>query len=332
MHYDVITIGSATCDVFLTSSEIKTVGVVGMEHDKAECVPFGGKVEVDDLFFSIGGGAINAATTFTNLQLTVAPIARIGDDIHGKYIINQLEQYGVSTARIVQDKELHTAYSTILMSQEGDRTVLVHRGASQKLTTTNIPIEQLDSSWIYITSLSSEISFLKDIVIRARRKNIKVAINPGKCELEKGLEELKPILKEVDVIMMNSEEAVLVTGDHNQDIKDTIETIANETPGIVVVTDGANGAYVSPAVLDKQAVYFSHAYETEPVNTTGAGDAFGSGFVAGLIHFEGDIKKALQLATLNSGHVIQEMGAQAGLLKGVPGDHVLNEIKISTVD
>lgn len=331
MKFDVITIGSATYDVFLTSSGIITANVPAIPHSKAECVPYGAKVEVEDLFFGMGGGAVNAAATFANLRLAVAPIARIGVDVPGDYIVEQLETRGISTEHLIKDKEAHTGYSTILMSSTGDRTVLVHRGASGKLVTTNVPIEQMDTKWIYITSLSCEISFLEDLVTRAHRKGIKIAINPGKCELEKGLEALRPVLKEIDLLMLNSEEAHLVTGSHAKNITEHMALIAHETPGIVVVTDGEHGAYVSPAVSGEQVVYKSAAYEAESVNTTGAGDAFGSGFVAGLLHFDGDVKKSLQLATLNSGHVIQEMGAQAGLLKTVPGEHVLEEIEITTV-
>lgn len=215
------------------------------------------------------------------------------------------------------------------MSSAGDRTVLVHRGASGKLVTTNIPVEQLDTKWLYITSLSCEIGFLEDLLTRAKRKKMQVAINPGVCELEKGLDALMSVLKDIDVFIVNSQEARLLTGVSSASVTETMKRIAHETPGIVVVTDGENGAYVSPAVSDEQKIYFAPAYETNPVNTTGAGDAFGSGFVAGLIHFDNDITRALQLASLNSGHVVREMGAQAGLLKNVPGKHVLDEVEVS---
>lgn len=86
MKYDVITIGSATYDVFLTSGGIHTTNT---ELGRSECVAYGAKVEVEDLFFGIGGGAVNTAATFSSLQLTVAPVARIGDDVPGNmYLIN----------------------------------------------------------------------------------------------------------------------------------------------------------------------------------------------------------------------------------------------------
>jgi len=67
------------------------------------------------------------------------------------------------------------------------------------------------------------------------------------------------------------------------------------------------------------------------VNATGAGDAFGSGFISGLILYKGNIKKSLQLGMLNSNSVVTSMGAKHGLLKKPPTEKELEKIKVRAI-
>ncbi|MEK7496382.1 MAG: PfkB family carbohydrate kinase, partial [Patescibacteria group bacterium] len=77
-----------------------------------------------------------------------------------------------------------------------------------------------------------------------------------------------------------------------------------------LITDGANGAYY----MNQTAIYHQSAFKVNPVNTTGAGDAFGSGFLAGFINSNSNAKTALHLGMLNATAVIMHNGAQKGLL------------------
>src|SRR3989339_1496172 len=79
--YDVVTIGSATQDVFLVSDEIELVKSKRFRTGVAECVSLGSKIEVDKLFISSGGGATNAAATFASLGFRTACLAKVGEDL-----------------------------------------------------------------------------------------------------------------------------------------------------------------------------------------------------------------------------------------------------------
>jgi len=83
-------------------------------------------------------------------------------------------------------------------------------------------------------------------------------------------------------------------------------------PGIAVMTDGVKGVFVSNGKSIFRAGIFR---EKEILDRTGAGDAFGSGFVAGLLIHKEDIRKALLVASANATSVVEHIGAQKGILK-----------------
>src|SRR3989344_3805606 len=134
MH-DVITVGTATYDVFLKSSFFKVVRdphfnkSTGFPTGEAECFSLGAKLEIDKPHFTVGGGAVNAAATFARQKFDTAAFIRIGEDKAGEEISSSLKKEGVKILDI-KDKEAGTGYSTILLAPSGERTVLVYRGAS----------------------------------------------------------------------------------------------------------------------------------------------------------------------------------------------------------
>jgi sugar/nucleoside kinase (ribokinase family) len=105
-----------------------------------------------------------------------------------------------------------------------------------------------------------------------------------------------------------------------------LKAIDKMSPGYNIVTDGANGAYLSDGTL----IYYSKALNVPVVNTTGAGDAFGSAFCAGMI-LKNDWDFGLRLAILNSAGTITKMGAKNGLLEKVPSQKDLNKVKIQII-
>jgi len=76
--YDVITIGTATQDVFLKSRDFKVLKDERFITGQAECFALGAKIEVPDIFFTTGGGATNAAVTFARQVLKLPQFAKWG--------------------------------------------------------------------------------------------------------------------------------------------------------------------------------------------------------------------------------------------------------------
>ena len=118
------------------------------------------------------------------------------------------------------------------------------------------------------------------------------------------------------VFIVNRDEALeLLVSDKKIQNKNNINFILRNLhkagQQVTVVTDGRKGAHV----YDGKKIYSHKAIGGVGINTTGAGDSFGSALVAGLIKYDWNIDKALKLAIVNSAHVIKKIGAQVGLLK-----------------
>ncbi|MBI2099491.1 carbohydrate kinase family protein [Candidatus Uhrbacteria bacterium] len=318
--YDIITIGAATKDVFLESGSFKFIKSPEFAGGTGECLSFGSKNEVRNIFFSTGGGATNAAVTFSRLGLSVAALTRVGRDSFGDDIIAALKNDNVSVKLIQRDPALKTAYSTLLMQGPGERTVLVYRGSSAKINAREL--RQVRTKWIYVTSLGGQIDLLRKIWSWARKNKVKIAWNPGGEELKSGLEKLLPFIKQCEVFNVNREEAARVTGCGWRDRECLFANLCGKAT-YVLITDGERGAYCCGA----GERFFASSLGTKPKNTTGAGDAFGSAFVAGLI-LRNSVDFALRLAILNADSVIRQMGAKTGILKKLPSKAVLSKIEI----
>ncbi|MFA5134577.1 MAG: carbohydrate kinase family protein [Patescibacteria group bacterium] len=308
--YDVITVGSAFQDVYVLSKRFRIVRDPRVITGESQCFAFGTKIELDDILFEVGGGATNSAYTFRRQGLRVGCITRIGADGAGKEVQSFLRHSRIGDHSVI-DREKRTAHSVIFLGTGGERTILVYRGASHAFRSSDIFLPVLRrTSWLYVTSLAGNTTLFRKIVTYARRNGIHVAINPGKLEIRKSRGIVNSIFRTADIVFLNREEASIVAGLPPDDMMPLLKSLDRMTPGIVVITDGSRGSY---AILN-HTMYRVIITPVNAVDTTGAGDAFGSGFLAGYIRSRGDIKKALTLATKNAASVIKKIGAKHGLL------------------
>jgi sugar/nucleoside kinase (ribokinase family) len=321
--FDVITVGAGTRDVFLLSKQFKFIESAQFETGIGECVSLGAKIELDEIVHTTGGGATNAAVTFARLGFRTAAICRVGDDSAGRDLIIDLQREGVGTTLVVRVPGGTTGYSTLLTAVTGERTVLVYRGVSAEFADKDIPWSECNTRWTYLTSLGGNLELAKKMVSCATHSGIQVAWNPGSLEIAKGMKKIAPLLKGVRVFNINREEAEKLSGEKSlPNIFKRLATIGN----IVLVTDGANGAYAH----QNGATFFAATTGVKARSQTGAGDAFGSGFVASFMKTN-NIKTALATATLNAESVIKQVGAKAGLLKKFPTATQIAKIKIKSV-
>ncbi len=323
MNFDIISIGSATKDVYLISKDFKLIKSGKFSTGFGECFNYGSKLDLGDVFFDIGGGATNSAFTFANLGLKAGVCSRVGKDIFGLEILHLLADKGIASM-IVTDRKYKTAYSTILVKPEGDRTILVYRGASANFSAKDINWSKLKTKWIYLSSVAGSTSLLERLFAFVRANKVKIAWNPGNAELKLGKAKLSRYMKDAYIFNLNREEAQKLTG--KKEIKDIFKELNRLSPGYNIVTEGAKGAYLSDGIL----IYYASALPSKLINTTGAGDAFGSGFATGMA-LKNDWDYALRLGILNANGVIQRMGAKNGLLTSLPKAALLNSVKITIV-
>lgn len=309
--FDVITFGTATYDVFLRSPgmEISDSG-----DDKDICLRYGAKLEVNEIYFDYGGGGTNSAVTFARQGLKVAAVVQIGNDFFGNKIIEDLKKEKVDTG-LINVEEGFTDYSTILWAPDGGRTILVYRGKT-RLEKEDIKWENLCAKWFYISSLEGNLEIIKNLIRRFGGKNCRIVWNPGSRELKQREEVLK-LLEGVTVLNLNKEEMEELLAISNPPADGAIEEFLKEAQKLpceyVVITDDKNGAYL----WDRENLTWwkSGIFEDAPrVETTGAGDSFGSGLATGFIKGL-SLEDCLYLASANASSKVTQVGAKKGLLK-----------------
>lgn len=340
----VMTIGSAMQDIFTEYEGVETLHLHTKEEDLAYvCMRAGRKIEIQNLVYYCGGGATNSAVSFARAGFSVEAFFKIGTDHAGDFILNALAKENVTTHHVIRTDKAPTGNSFIIPGPQGNSAVLVFRGANITLTQTELPesaIENIDQ--LYITSLSGPAApLLIPITQLAKKYNKPVAVNPGTSQLHAGAEFLKKALSTIDILILNSYEAELLMTSltinlppittqkhHDETLPEllrkplgsattcfTLQQFFNAVhgcgPHTIVVTNGAEGVYVA----DGQTIYFHPSIKINIVSSIGAGDAFGSCFVAQLSN-DKSVEDALRAGIINSASVIEQLGTQSGLLTG----------------
>ncbi|MDO8557475.1 MAG: carbohydrate kinase family protein [Candidatus Jorgensenbacteria bacterium] len=313
--FDIITIGTATRDVFLKSKLFKILRAkkhlekLGFITGEAECFALGSKIEIEDAEITVGGGATNTAVTFARYGLKTASLIRIGNDPSGDEITSSLKKEKIE-AFVVRDAKRRTAYSTILLSSGGERTILVYRGASESLEEREVPFSKLNAKWAYIAPGGISFPVIEKIVATLKKNNTFIAFNPSKHYIALPKAKLHKILHEVDIVLVNREEASRITGVSYENTRGIFKKFDDIVPGIAVMTDGKKGAFVS----DGSNIFESPAFHKEKfIDSTGAGDAFSSAFVVGIMKTK-SIEEAIRMGMANSASVVEYVGAQKGIL------------------
>lgn len=322
MNKKILTIGSLTFDIFVKPKKQKII-VEKTENKtiKMLAFPFGEKVRVGDVYECFGGGAANTAIGFKRLGIDAEVFGAIGKDEWGNMILKNLKNENLKTKYIQIVKE-KTGFSIILNSFEGDRTVLGFAGANHAIEKIDEKVlHKLDG--IHLCHLSGKSAKVFDSVRKFFEKNPNkfLSWNPGKEQIEKGLDHFKGFLQVVDVLFLNKEEAeefaimnAKLGSKFGSEIFDFSEIFnkffKSGFKGILIITDGKKGAQVC---AENQIIHCDIDYKSERKDTLGAGDSFSCGFSSAIIN-QKDLITALKIGTLNASSVVSCFGAQQGLL------------------
>ena len=310
--FDVVTFGSATRDIFARSREFKIIDSPEFATGKGLAVEAGGKIYIEELVFATGGGGTNCAATFALQGLKTAYVGLVGNDSGGLEVFRELNDLGVDCNFIKTTIKAQTPYSIILSVPEKERSILVYEGASHLLSLADVPFEEIkQSKWFYLSGLAGEsVKTFEPIINFALANKIKLAINPGHDQLTKNIDILKKLLNKIDILLVNQEEASLITGGDYKNEPELFKKFDELVPGVAVMSKGKEGV----AVSDGKQIYRAGIPQSGYIDRTGSGDAFGSGFVAVIIR-GGQIPEAIQFGTANATATIQKLGAKNGLLK-----------------
>lgn len=326
----VLAIGDIFTDAFIKLRDDSARIDTDEDGTKRLSLPYGSKPAYDhvDIVKSVGPSP-NASVSMSRLGIDVELMAWVGDDQPGKEALEHLAEEHVGTSHMVTQTGAKTSYWYVLW-YKSDRTMLVK---SEDYDYRFVAPAQ-EPEWIYLSYIGENSWTLHEELTAylADHPNVKLVFQPGTYHFQWGVEKLRELYKHSYLVVMNREEAMSVTGKGYDSLTELANGLHDLGPKIAVITDGPNGSYAS---YDGKLVTIpNYPDPAPPLDRTGAGDAFASTIVAALARGE-TMDTALTWAPINSMSVVQQLGAQAGLLsldtlKGfladAPEDYILREV------
>ncbi len=310
----IVTVGSALQDIYMLDRD----DFEGLELDNGSSIfgkiGIGGQVDIDKMVFSVGGAGVNTAVTFARHGHETIFMGNIGRDAGGNAVLECLDRENIDSS-YVEFVEGYTGCSVILLDvRTAERTTLTYCGASAGFRNLNPDdLENIHPDWLYLSSLQGDMEQILAFLEKAHSLECRVAFNPGPAEIAE-LDKLLGVLDLVDILIVNKTEAAkMVPG---VVLAELVSRLGNYCP-IVLITDGIMGAIAT----DGRMTYRLGVYEQERLrDRTGAGDAFGAGFLAEWAN-GADLQQSLRFAAANASKVTQRYGAQTGILTGTEKLH-----------
>lgn len=315
----IVSIGSSLQDIYLVDHD----DFCEKDETYARLV-VGSKVDIDKLVYTIGGGGVNSAVTFARHGHEVVLLSNVARDAAGALVVRELTRAGVDTSHITFLEHKNTGTSVVLLdTASGERTILTYRGASEQFGNFSAAeVVNLAPDWLYLTTLRGDFTSLRRFLQAARTIGAKVMFNPGSKELEQP-DKLTKLLEYVDILNLNLDEARKLSTNGEESPRELIKELG-ELVQTVIITDGPRGTIATNGA----ETYEFGLYEDCPVaDATGAGDAFGSGFLAA--HAAGkSFAEALTFAAANATAVVQKIGGHTCALTGLEKLHPIEMRKI----
>jgi sugar/nucleoside kinase (ribokinase family) len=308
--YDLVCIGDVVIDAFITLEEASVH--CSLNHEDCQlCMSFATKIPYKSLTVATAvGNSSNVVVGASRLGLSTGIITSVGGDEYGKQIIDYYRKERVSEEFVRVNKSLPTNYHFVL-NYQAERTILIKHQNYEYYDPRKLDKK---TDWLYFSSIGEHALSVHDKVADYLKKHpdVRMGFNPGTFQLRFGAKRLREVYKHTYVLFLNKEEGELVAGKkEGTPIPELFTALHKLGPKIVCITDGPKGAYASDGISS----WFMPPYPDPkpPISRTGAGDAFSTGFLCALIYGK-PVHEALRWAPIESMHVVQFVGAQAGLL------------------
>ena len=313
-----VCVGSVSKDIFFPTDEavvLKTPEDITAKEKIA--FELGGKYRVADRYEAVGGVAANVATGLSRLGHATACYSEVGNDEIGRYILENLKKENVSIETLRMNEKVKSDLSAIIVVMEsGERTIFHNRDAAELLTVEEARLPETE--WLFVSALNGKWKKNMDTLLNLKEKHgLKLAINPGQHNIKEDPEYMLEVIAHADLLLLNKDEAIELllrspqsSGDKLENERFLLSTLHHHGAKAIGLTDGKRGAWATDGKEYWQApMYMRNGL----VDTTGAGDGFGSGFFAALLS-EMDIKESLCYGIANGGSIVGYYGATEGLL------------------
>lgn len=271
-----------------------------------------------------GGAPANVAVGLTRLGISCGLISKVGADPFGDFLIKCLKENDVDTDGVTRTNQAPTALAFVALSDTKEPDFFFYRNPCADLL---LREDELPENWfqhaqflhVGSVSLTQDPSRRATItaVKLAKQNGMNVSFDPNiRLDLwAKGLPECRRIIRQLlshtDVFLPSQEELSILMD--TTDLEKAVSQVLKLGPQFVCVKQGLNGALLVYKEADGVIKKIQRpAYKVDIVDTTGAGDGFNAGFIAGLVQKK-KLSEALEFANAVAALVITQKGAMTAL-------------------
>jgi hypothetical protein len=254
-----------------------------------------------------GGAAANVASWLTRTGVQATIVGHVGNDAAGTALASEFDALGVLHNNLVIDTG-HSGVVVVIVDPTGERTMFPDNGANSGLHLSDLP-ELIGFDAVYISGYSPldplSLPGIKAMITKIRDAKIPIYFDPASVGgmKEVSIDEVKSWLPCMDVLLLNEEEAIYLTGE--SEIEKSLDLLLSDCQ-TVVIKRGSLGAIGKSR--SSQAISVP-AFTVAVVDTTGAGDAFAAGFISQFATHK-DLNRALLVASEVAAHCVAIVGAR----------------------
>jgi len=289
------------------------VDIIGKPIDR---LPERGRLAlIDTLETHVGGNGPNTSGALGRLGADVAVVGRVGTDLYGRFLTEQLTGWGVDTSPVVQDAAAVTGLTLVAVDSSGERSFIHHLGANAGFSPTDIDWNRLGgtrhlhlASYFILPQLLGTAA--ADLLAEARRRGMTTSLDVCWDRSGQWMEQLRPCLPHLDYLMPSEEEAQQLTG--RTEPTEVVAALRDAGARTVVLKLGERGCHYA----GDEGVLRLPALSVPVRETTGAGDCFIAGFLFGKLR-GWELERTLRFANACGARAVTAVGGVTGMASAV---------------
>ena len=255
-----------------------------------------------------GGKGANQAVAVAKLGLPVSLIGKVGNDVFGDELLENLNRETVDTSMVVRHKGPSGVAFIYVFEETSENHIIVISGSNKEVKSNQISDKELSTSDVLISQLEVPPSEIEDLFIRAKNSGIYRILN-----IAPALEISKNLIRETDLLVMNESELEnlserSVDNENIDSIAEAIKVLNLKTTQSIAVTLGSKGVYV----YTNQKGDFINGHKIEAVDTTGSGDCFIGALAAHYLK-SNDLLDSVNFANKAAALSVTKRGASASM-------------------
>ncbi len=253
-----------------------------------------------------GGSAANTMVGLSRLGCSTSIIGKIAEDDDGDLIEYNLAINGIYTNNLIYSETGATGKCLGFVDSNGERCLYIDPGVNDEIRLDEInPLNIMRCKIMHYTSFVGD-SFNTQIeLLDLLNKECILSFDPGMLYVQKGFDELKPILERTDILLINESELRLLCNNNESSLKELAIGFLDMGIETVVIKQGSKGVFA----MNNNGTCEVESYKCDVVDTTGAGDSFNSGFLYSYLKGY-DLEKSCQIGNWVASKAIEGFGME----------------------